>query len=101
MSHPDAERTPTAMYETTLTRYENQDGERQVALHVHEGSARPFWLADLPAAGFGVIGTHSMLGSHATRAEADEAAARHTAICVREGTYEAWGAHLLALELES
>ena len=87
------------MYETTLTRYENRDGARQVALHVHEELEHPFALADLPAEGFGVVGTHFMLGAYDTREEAEQAAERHTAICLDEGTYEAWHAHLLALEL--
>ena len=87
------------MYETALTRYENQDGARQVALHVHEELEHPFALADLPAGGFGVAGTRFMLGAYDTREEAEQAAEHHTAICVHEGTYEAWGMHLLALEL--
>ncbi len=87
------------MYETTLIRYENQDGERQVALHVHPELEHPFALADLPMEGFGVVGTHFMLGAYATREKAEQAADAHVAICADEGTYEAWGTHLLALEL--
>ena len=74
------------MFDTTLARYENQDGARQVALRVHRDLERPFAIADLPAEGFGALGTHFMLGTYDTREEAEEAADRHTAICVDEGT---------------
>ncbi len=98
LTTPTPERTDTAMRDQTLTRYANQDGDRQVVMTVHAGLERPFALADVPAGGFGAPGTHFMLGAHATCEAAQEAAEAHATLCVEEGTYEAWYAHVAETE---
>jgi hypothetical protein len=73
----------------TLVRYTSIDGERQVILTAADDCARCFALSDVPGAGFAAPGVHFLLGAHATRAEAENAAARHARLASEVGTYEA------------
>ena len=72
----------------TLTLYSNRDGDRQVVVVVLHDDELPYTLSDTPAE-YGAPGVYFDLDSHATLAEAQEAAEAHADAAVELGTYEA------------